>query len=88
MTPKQIALSIIGFARESLGLEAFSNNITIAYGFNCSESKMSFYQSGLRKVETCLKVKKEKTKNPITKSSIAECMTNTLMNTNAIMYAM
>ena len=86
MTPKQIALSIIGFARESLGLEAFSNNITIAYGFNCSESKMSFYQSGLRKVETCLKVKKEK--KPITKSSIAECVTNTLMNTNAIMYAM
>ena len=88
MTPKQIALSIIGFARESLGLEAFSNNIRIAYGCNCSESKMSFYHNGLRKVETCLKVKKDKTKKPLTKSSIAESMTNTLMNINEIMYAM
>ena len=84
MTAKQIALAIIGFARESLGLEAFSNNIRIVYGFNCSDIKLSFYQSGLRKVETCLKVKKEKTKKPLNKSSIVDCMTNTLMNTNAM----
>lgn len=82
MTPKEVAMGIVGFARESLGLEAYGERVKVAFGFNDSEYKISFYMNGLSKVKMCLKIKKESTKEIITK------VANTLINNNKIMYAM
>ena len=82
MTQKEIAMGIVGFSRESLGLEAYGERVKVAFGFNDSEYKLSFYMNGLSKVKMCLKIKKESTKEIITK------MANSLMNNNKIMYSM
>ena len=95
MTPKEIAMGIIGFARESLGLIAYDEKVRLAYGFNDSECKISFYLNGLSKITMCLKLKNEKKKEIREESkcskemnAIVDCVTNAIINNKKIMYAM
>lgn len=60
MSPKQIALGIIGFSRESLGLVAFNDLMKII--FDCDEEgSFLLIQQGLTKVKENLKVKLKRT---------------------------
>jgi hypothetical protein len=79
MSPKQIALGVIGFARESLGLVAFNDLMKIIFEFN-EEDVFLLIQQGLNKVKESLKVK-QKGKN---QNHISDNNNNTNISLNEI----
>ena len=79
MSPKQIALGVIGFARESLGLVAFNDLMKIIFEFN-EEGVFLLIQQGLNKVKESLKVK-QKGKN---QNHVSDNNNNTNISLNEI----
>ena len=68
MSPKQIALGVIGFARESIGLTAFNGLLQIVFEFY-DEERLNAVNEGLKKVKMCLKVKPTANSNNSSNSS-------------------
>ena len=62
MTPKEIALSIIGFIRESLGLESFTEKRFKSIFFTNEATDEKFYMNCLIKFRKCFKVKNDDSK--------------------------
>ena len=63
MTPKEIALSIIGLIRESLGLESFTNKKFKSMFLINEETDEKFYMNCLNKLKKCFIIKIDDSKN-------------------------
>ena len=78
MSPKEIAVGIIGLTREILGLIAFSKNIQIAF-LNEFEDIHNFIKC-LNKIRKCFKIKECKSDNNNINNN--KCVNNSINNSN------
>ena len=78
MTPKQIAISIVGFARELLGLNSYSNTFKIV--FMIGQDHEQDYVSGLEIIKKKIKIEGKLNKSKEDETNSTMCGENNFQN--------